>query len=185
MKKLDELAYLLANPVLPKASRSWSEADVVISSAPQPEDLRRLLYPKDREILTEHALEVSYFLEVLRDPFYEESLINHCSKIEFFRRLASAAGACLLEKPDTTAHLVCAAVLRESYAIAKQIDEGEFAFLIVSEGNQIGDELTLVGRRTGYSSIQETIEFFRGLGIQIYGTANQGLPVDRDRPTKN
>jgi hypothetical protein len=117
MKKLDELAHLLANPVVPKASRHWSEADVVISSAPQPEHLMSSLSPRDREILTEHALEVSYFLEVLRDRFYEESLINHYSKIEFFGRLASAADACLLEQPDVTAHLVCAAVLREAYAM--------------------------------------------------------------------
>jgi hypothetical protein len=170
MKKLDELAHLLANPVLPKASRHWSEADVVISSAPQPKHLRRSLYPRDREILTEHALEVSYFLEVLRDPFYEEALINHCSKIEFFGRLATAADACLLEQPDATAHLVCAAVLREACAMAKQIDKGEFDFLIVSEGNQIADELTRAGQRSGYSRIKETVEFFRGRGIQIHGT---------------
>ena len=56
MKKLDELAHLLANPVLPKASRLWSEADVVIASAPQPDDLRRSTNPKDRKVLTEHAL---------------------------------------------------------------------------------------------------------------------------------
>ncbi len=170
MKKLDELAHLLANPVLPKASRHWSEADVVISSAPQPEHLTRSLYPRDRETLTEHALEVSYFLEVLRDRFYQESLINHCSKIEFFGRLASAADACLLEQPDVTAHLVCAAVLREAYAMAKQIDKGEFNVLIVSKGDQIGEERTLAGRHTGYSSIKETIEFFRGRGVQIRGT---------------
>jgi hypothetical protein len=63
---------------------------------------------------------------------------------------------------------VCAAVLREAYAMAKHIDKGEFDFLIVAEGNQIGDDLTLAGRRTGYSSIKETIEFFRGRGIKIY-----------------
>jgi hypothetical protein len=106
MKKLDELAHLLANPVFPMASRRWSEADVVISSAPQPEHLTRSLYPRDREILTEHALEVSYFREVLRGPSYEESLVNHCSKIEFSGRLAGAAPACLLEWSDVTAHLV-------------------------------------------------------------------------------
>ena len=169
MKKLDELAHLLANPVLPKASRHWSVADVVIAFAPQP-DQWRSSYPRDREVLTEHALEVSYFFEVLRDPFYEEALIDHCSKIEFFGRLATAAEAGLLEQPDATAHLVCAAVLREAYAMAKQIDKGEFDFLIDFEGNQIGDELTLAGRRTGYSSIKETIEFFRGRSIQIHET---------------
>jgi hypothetical protein len=83
MKKLDGLAHLLANPVLPKASCLWSEADVVIASAAQPDHLRRSFYPRGREVLTEHALEVSYFFEVLRDPFYEEVLMDHCSKIEF------------------------------------------------------------------------------------------------------
>jgi hypothetical protein len=80
-------------------------------------------------------------------------------------------GACLLEQPDATAHLVCAAVLREAYAMAKQMDEGEFEFLIVAEGSLIGDDPTLPGQRTGYSSIKETIEFFRGHGIQIHGTS--------------
>jgi hypothetical protein len=169
MKKLNELAHLLANPVLPKASCQWSGADVLIASAPQPDHLRRSFYPRDREVITEHALEISYFFEVLRDPLYEEAL-DHCSKIEFFWRLATAAEACLLEQPDATAHLVCAAVLREAYAMAKQIDKGEFDFLIVAEGNQIGDAPTLSGPWTGYSSIKETIEFFRGHGIQIHGT---------------
>ena len=170
MKKLDELAHLLANPVLPKASRHWSGADVVIASAPQPDHLRRSFYPRDREVLTEHALEVSYFFEVLRDPFYEEVFMDHCSKIKLFGRLATPAEACLLEQPDATAHMVCAAVLREAYAMAKHMDEGEFASLIVAEGNPIGDDPTLPGQRTLYSSIKETIEFFRGHGIQIHGT---------------
>jgi hypothetical protein len=79
MKKLDELAHLLGNPVLPKASRHWSEANVVISSALQSEHLRRSSPPRDREVLTEHALEVSYFFEVLRDAFFEKALIDQCS----------------------------------------------------------------------------------------------------------
>ena len=170
MKKLDELAHLLANPVLPKASRLWSEADVVIASAPQPDDLRRSSNPKDREVLTEHALELTYFFEVLRDRFCEEAPIDHCSKMEFFGRLAAAADACLLEQPDATAHLVCAAVLREAYAMAKQMDEGEFYFLTAAEGNQIGHDPTRFGQRTGYSSVKETIEFFRVRDIQIHGT---------------
>ena len=83
----------------------------------------------------------------------------------------AAAYALLLARPDATAHLVCAAVLREAYAMAKQMDEGEFDFLIVAEGSLIGDDPTLPGQRTGYSSIRETIDFFRGHGIQIHGTA--------------
>ena len=170
MKKLDELSHLLANPVLPKASRHWSGANVLIASAPQPDHLRKSFYPRDREVLTEHALEVSYFFEVLRDRFYEEAFIDHCSKITFFRRLATASEACLLQQPDATAHLVCAAVLREAYAMAKQMDEGEFASLVVAEGNQIVDDPTLTEQRTEYSSIKETIQFFSGRGIQIHGT---------------
>jgi hypothetical protein len=162
MKKLDELAHLLANPVLPKASRHWSGANVLIASAPQPDHLRKSFYPRAREVLTEHALEISYFFEVLRDPLYEEALIDHCCKIEFFGRLATAAEACLLEQPDATAHLVCAAILREAYAVAKQMDERD----------QIADNLTFPGQRTGFSSIKETIEFFRERSIQIHGTGD-------------
>ena len=54
--------------------------------------------------------------------------------------------------------------------MAKQMDEGEFGFLIVAEGNLIGDDPTLPGQRTRYLSIKETIEFFRGRGMQIHGT---------------
>jgi len=169
MKKLDQLAHLLANPGLPKASRRWSGANILIACAPQPDHLRRSFYRRDREVLTEHALELSYFFEVLRDSFDEEAIIDHYSKIEFFARLASAVGTCLLEQPDATAHLVCAAVLREAYAMAKQLDEGEFAASIAVEGNQLGDNLTLAGR-IGYASIEETIGFFSGRGIQIHGT---------------
>jgi hypothetical protein len=170
MKKLDELSHFLAYPVLPKANRHWSGADVWIASAPQPDHLRKSFHSRGREVLTEHALEVSYFFDVLSDPFYQEALINQCSKIEFSGRLATAAVACLLEQPGATAHLVCAAVLREAYAMAKQLDKGEFNFLIVAQGNQIGDHPTLAGQRTGYSSIKETIEFFGGRGIVIHGT---------------
>ena len=143
----------------------------MIASAAQPDYLGRSFYSRDREVLTEHALEVSYFFEVLRDPFYEEALIDQRSKIEFFERLAVVVDACLVEQPDASAHLVCAALLREAYALAKQMDEGEFEFLIASKGNQIADDLVLPGQRTGYSSIKEMIEFFRGRGIQIQGTA--------------
>src|ERR1700722_7746208 len=170
MKNLDELSHLLANPVLPKASRHWSGADVLIASAPQPDHLRKSFYPSGGQVLTDHVLEVSYFFDVLGDPFYEEALIDHCSKREFFGRLTAAAEACLLEQADATAHLVCAAVLREAYSMAKQMDEGEFDFLMVAEGNRIGDDPILPSQRTGYSSIKETIEFFRGRGIQIHGT---------------
>ena len=133
MKKLSELAHLLANPILPKASRLWSGADVVIAPASEPDDLGRSSNPKDRE--------------VLRDRFCEEASMDHCSKIEFFGRLAAAADACLVEQADATAHLVCAAILREAYAVAKHMDERD----------QIADNLTFLGQRTGFSSIKETI----------------------------
>ena len=129
MKKLDELADLLANPVLPKASGRWSGEGVAIAFAPRPDHLARSLYPSEREVLTEHALEVSYFFEVLGEPFYE-ALIEHSSKIEVFVRVATAADACLLEEPDATAHLVCAAVLREAYAMPKQMDVIECAITL-------------------------------------------------------
>ena len=128
------------------------------SSAPQPDHLRKAFYPRAREVLTEHALEISYFFEVLRDPFCGEAPIYHGSKTELFGRLAAAADACLLEQTDATAHLVCAAILREAYAVAKQMDERD----------QIADNLAF----PGLSSIKETIEFFRERSIQIHGAGD-------------
>jgi hypothetical protein len=171
MKRLDELALLLANPLLLKAARPWSGADVVIRFGPQSDHPWSSFYPKCREIITEHALEVSYFFEAVRDAFYEKALIDSCSKIEFFGRLATAADACLLERSDAPAHLLCAAVLREAYAIDEQIQNGTFEFLLITEGNQLADELVGSRRRTGYSGLQETVEFFRERGVTIYGTA--------------
>jgi hypothetical protein len=170
MRKLHELARLLANPVLPRAAGYWSWADVVIASAPLPDHLRSSFHPGGREVITEHALEVSYFFEVLRDDFYEEASIDQSSKIRFFGRLAAAADACLLEQPDTTAHLVCAAVLRQAYAMAKQTDTSKSDFSIVAGENEITDDQTLSEHRLGYSSITETIEFFHGRGVQIHST---------------
>ena len=62
------------------------------------------------------------------------------------RRLSSSGGLrprqmhVWSNRPDATAHLVCAAVLREAYAMAKQMDEGEFDFLIVAK--EIRSEIT-------------------------------------------
>ena len=54
--------------------------------------------------------------------------------------------------------------------MAKQIDKNEFHIFILAEGNQMAEDLTLAEQRTGYSSVNETIEFFRGRGIEINGT---------------
>jgi hypothetical protein len=82
--------------------------------------------------------------------FYEEGLIDFCSKIEFFGRLATVADACLLERPDALAQLICAAVLREAYTMDNQIRKSKFDYLTIAEGNQIADDLAVLGRRTGY-----------------------------------
>jgi hypothetical protein len=170
MKQLDRLADLLATPRLPMAAKMWSGADVMIGFRIEGDRPWSSFYPKDREIVTKHALELSYFFEALRDAFFEEGLIDFSSKIEFFGRLATAADACLLERPDAAAQLICAAVLREAYSTKEQIENGEFDYLLISEGNQIADDLASSGQRTGYSGIGETVEFFRQRGVTLYGT---------------
>ncbi len=127
----------------------------MIASAPQPDDLRRSSNPKDRE--------------VLRDRFCEETPIDHRSKIELFGRLVAAADACLVEQADATAHLVCAAVLREAYAAAKQMDERD----------QITDNLTFTGQRTGYFEHQRD-ERSSSFANAVFKSMEQVIPlVDR------
>lgn len=48
----------------------------MVAFGPQPYPPWSSFYPRNREVFTEHALEVSYFFEVLRDAFYEEALID-------------------------------------------------------------------------------------------------------------
>ena len=137
-----ELLQNLANDL--KASRirrarEWGGADVVITRR-APKNTAGGFYPDPRYVITEHALELSWLFEALRDAFYAESLIDGCTKIEFFGRLANAANRFISKNIQVTAHALCMTVLHEAFAIYEEIMGGEFKYLWFAVGNEIADD---------------------------------------------
>ena len=127
MSAYDELTRLggvLESASLPRADRCWGGADVIISEEPAHEPVPNSFYPEARYVVTAHAHELSWLFVELRDAFYAEELIDGCSKIEFFGRLANAANRCLHSSPDASAKLLCEAVLHEAFAILEEMKGG-------------------------------------------------------------
>jgi len=136
---LQNLAKDLEIPQLKRARREWGGADVVITQQ-MPENLGGGFYPDPRYVITEYALELSWLFVALRDIFYAESLLDSCSKIEFFGRLANAANRFISKNIQVTANTLCAAVLHEAFAIYEEMSSGEFRCFAVAFGNEIVDD---------------------------------------------
>lgn len=117
--------------------------------------------------MTEHALELSWLFEQLRDAFYAESRINGCTKIDFFGRLANAAIRCLECRPRASARLLCAAVYHEALAIYDEMENGSFGYFAVAPGNAIADDFIDDAKRSGFVSPEATIDFLRSRGLEI------------------
>jgi hypothetical protein len=67
-------------------------------------------------------MSLGLFWMVLRPEGQEDSTPGFQPRVS---TLANAAEACLFEQPDAIAHLLCAGVFREIFAMVKQMDEGE------------------------------------------------------------
>lgn len=144
-------------------SKYWQGADVVIT-AKAPISKKDGFYPDPRYVLTVHASELSWLFEQLRDIFME---INDYGflKEEIFGRLGNTANRFLSKNPDSYAGPLLAAVMHEAFAIAEEIQDGEFEALMVTSGNQIFDDLISESEKTGFLTIEETEAFFREKGI--------------------
>ena len=165
---LQNLANDLKIPQIKRAKREWGGADVVITRKREtPENVGDDFYPDPRYVITEHAFELSWLFEALRDAFYAESMIDSCTKIEFFCRLANAANRFLGKNAHVTAHTLCAAVLHEAFAIYEEILAGEFQYLAVAWGNEIADDYIDESLKTGFIGIDDTIAFFKSHGVDI------------------
>ena len=149
-----------------KRTREWGGADVVITRK-KPEKTGGGFYPEPRYVITKYAFELSWLFEALRNAFYAESLLDGCSKIEFFGRLANAANRFLSKSTQITAHTLCAAVLHEAFAIYEEIMDGEFEYFEIALGNQIADDYIDECLRTGFIGIDNTVEFFKSRGVDI------------------
>lgn len=166
-EELSRLEKVLVGEKIQKAQQEWNGADVVITQN-APQRTEGGFYPEPRYVISLHSLELSWLFEALRDAFYNDNCIDSCSKIEFFGRLANAANRFMQRSPKCiTAHLLCAAVLHEAFAIYEEIEEGTFQCLLVAIGNEIVDDYVDEALRTGFIGTENTLAFFKSHGVEV------------------
>lgn len=164
---LRETASILNEQPIPCAVHTWGGADVIITkSKPEPraEDSFR---DEPRYVVSPRANELSWLFERLRDAFYAEGRLDGCSKIEFFGRLANAANRCIAQGNSENGANLCRAVLHEAFAMYEEMEAGTFGVLGVAIGGEILDDDTDETLRAGYVSVQDTIDLFRSLGLEV------------------
>jgi len=133
------LSETIASRNIPKANQEWAGAEVCIVQS-VPTKTEDGFYPDPRYVVTKYPLELSWCFEKLRDAFYAENLIDGCSKIEFFGRLANAAVRAAKAKPDISCPDLCEVVALEAETIYNELTHGEFHCLPLGFGNEIFDD---------------------------------------------
>ncbi len=119
-----------------KAEKKWGGADVcIVRHAPPPSE--NGFYPDPRFVETRYPLELSWIFEALRDAFYAEKLLDGCSKIEFFGRLANAACEAITENAEIPCVDLCKSVIAEAEKMYEEMQNHQFHCLAVTFGNEI------------------------------------------------
>ncbi len=186
MKTIDELKRLnevIENNKIRKAKQLWGGADVVVVKE-QPKSNPNGFYPDPYFVVSaKFSLEISWMFEQLRDAFYAENLIDGCSKIEFFGRLARAANRGILRNAEDCC-VICMEILNEAQQIYGEITSNTFEVLPISTGNIIADDL-----KEAYIESFETIRNMYSDGliigkdikpIEFSGIGKQNLNNQRD-----
>jgi hypothetical protein len=133
-----QLRAVVSGGAIQRADRPWRGAHVVIAAGPQEAPVPgsiEAFYGSDREVVTDHVLELSWLFENLRDAF--DNLIDGCSKIEFYGRLQLAAMRALDSRAELSATELCTAVLGEASAILAELSAGTFDWLAVAPSRAI------------------------------------------------
>lgn len=145
------------------SSSMWQGADVVITSKP-PIVEEGGFYPAPRYVVTSHGPELSWLFEQIRNIFIEIDDYGFL-KEEIFGRLGNTADRFLTKNPEASAREALLAVMHEAFAIAEEIQESEFATLVVTSGNQILDDLISDSEKGGFLTVEETRSYFKAKGI--------------------
>ena len=133
------LSETIASGNIPKAKQIWRSRDErIVHKAP--EKASDGFYPDPRYVETEYPLELSWVFFKLKDAFFAEELIDGCSKVEFFGRLANAATRAIETKTEISCPDLCRAVVQEAETIFNEMIHGEFHCLMVGFGNEIYDD---------------------------------------------
>lgn len=139
VEEIIKLKQLVIDNKICKAKRNWEGADVVIDNKPHVSNPNSF-YPEPRFVITEFSLEISWLFECLRDAFYAEKLIDGCTKIEFFGRLANSANDKINKDKNISKQELCISIINEAEKIYSEIKNGTFCSLPIAEGNKIADD---------------------------------------------
>lgn len=123
---LRQLKDEIAIEPIPRASKAWGGANVVVSTAH--------LHSGYREIITPYALEISWMIESLRDIFAR--LIDSCSKFEFYGRLEIAANRAM-ELSGHTSSDITRAMVEAADLMLDEMAQRRFKSLSVALGTEI------------------------------------------------
>ena len=160
----DTATILNAQPI-PCAKNTWGGADVIICKLPPKPRRENSFRNEPRYVITPCAGELSWLVERLRDAFYAENRLDGDSKIEFFGRLANAASRCIAQGYTENAAALCRAVLHEAFSIYEEMENGSFGALGIAVGLEILDDQTSDDQRTGFVSMDRTLQFFKSIGL--------------------
>ena len=109
----------------------------IVSEAPRRRPQEKSFYPDSRYVVTCHIRELSWVFEELYRIFCAGDLLDHCSKFEFFGRLANAANDAAAENAEITAAELALKVIAEAEKMHQEIQENRFDYLMVTSGNRI------------------------------------------------
>ena len=109
----------------------------IVSALPRRRKGDVSFYPDPRYVVTCHSRELSWIFEELYRIFTDGNLLDHCSKFEFFGRLANAANDATAENAEITAAELALKVIAEAEKMHQEIQENRFDYLMVTSGNRI------------------------------------------------
>ncbi len=166
--RLNDLANQFTAGSSPEAPDEWGGADVIICEKPREISSEPSFYGEPRTVVTTYSRYLTWLFYQLRDAFYEQHLLDHMTKIEFFGRLANAAlryqSRC--GGPEVRTELLLA-VLHEAFAMLDELEEGTFESLAVALGNTIADDFIEREEKRGFIGVEETKKFFAERGIKL------------------
>ncbi|MGH8827735.1 MAG: hypothetical protein ACRDVZ_09120 [Jiangellaceae bacterium] len=138
--------------------RLWGGAGVrIVRAAPEPSAGSG--FPDPRTVVTRFAYELSWLFSELWTAF--QPVLDYASKIEFFGRLANAADRYQAKAVDgENVRDLLGAVLHEAYAIADELEEGSFGYLVVAPAGAVYDDFIDEAEREGYMTVEETRRWF-------------------------
>lgn len=138
-EEIKRIRQFILDGKIEKAKKNWSGADVVIDNKAH-EPVSNSFYPEPRYVISEFSYEISWLFEKIKDAFYAENLLDGCSKIEFFGRLANSVNEKINKINDVPKQELCITILNEAEKIYFEIINGTFCSLPIAEGNTIADD---------------------------------------------